>query len=596
MIKTLSKTSYFFKRVEFQDTSLKTPYYLYKGYYTKSEEKYPVILHFGRDEIVISCMNEQGIIAKVFSFFVAEGGHNQIELTEKIENYWDMPLWPLTTDNKKINITKDLDSISYFRFFKQKNYNGDNKIDFRRILLDFLFELEYTNTFEDKNFFTLRPTLKNNKLLDAISRKCNYLYELYHVREFEKSKPDQMLPARFINAEKAWLNVCFNEDYSEVFNSKKSVFKPVEEEVELVIFKSVIGKIAKNRTECFTINDSNIRNQSATFFLRQYSLFNAFKTIKLQILIIFSLLFLFSILSPILNPIVNHCNEASLKLPEQSLAKFIGFSDIFLPVIFIIIVGIYYRYTGINIFKLILPRLFLGILLGWSIFWSTSDLWKSALITNVGKVIILDLVLIVIIFLIIYTRIQNRLIRAKGSNFVKALHLLLFAMFISFIQGFYVLQFMAEPMLENSDFLKKDNARLFPQKTEDVNQDKKEIKEINVSKLAIEPMQKNESSAVPHTYPVSKLQEQLMVKATLKDVTLKVEKSIDDSDNNMEILTKQDRKLYGINNYTSLPVWNNKEFKIYHIWSIHLSQFVMSILNGIIWLLIWEDRPITEPL
>jgi len=36
--------------------------------------------------------------------------------------------------------------------------------------------------------------------------------------------------------------------------------------------------------------------------------------------------------------------------------------------------------------------------------------------------------------------------------------------------------------------------------------------------------------------------------------------------------------------------------KFYYVWSIHLSQFMVSILIGIVLQLLWEDRPITEPL
>ncbi len=48
-----------------------------------------------------------------------------------------------------------------------------------------------------------------------------------------------------------------------------------------------------------------------------------------------------------------------------------------------------------------------------------------------------------------------------------------------------------------------------------------------------------------------------------------------------------------IENYKAIP---DKEIKIRYIWSVHLSQFVMSILIGIVLQLLWEDRPVTEPL
>ena len=51
-------------------------------------------------------------------------------------------------------------------------------------------------------------------------------------------------------------------------------------------------------------------------------------------------------------------------------------------------------------------------------------------------------------------------------------------------------------------------------------------------------------------------------------------------------------------NYAVRPVnnvfWPGKE--IIYIWSVLLSQALMAIFIGVILQLIWEDRPITEPL
>jgi hypothetical protein len=65
--------------------------------------------------------------------------------------------------------------------------------------------------------------------------------------------------------------------------------------------------------------------------------------------------------------------------------------------------------------------------------------------------------------------------------------------------------------------------------------------------------------------------------------------------NEIESLKEQgNRKLFGISNYYSLPSFFGRPF--YYIWSVHFSQFMMSILFGIVLQLLWEDRPITEPL
>ena len=73
----MSKTSYFFERKEFQESSLKKPsFYIYKGYYSITRQEHPVTLHFDRDEIVISYKDFEGRTYKVFSLYVAEGELN----------------------------------------------------------------------------------------------------------------------------------------------------------------------------------------------------------------------------------------------------------------------------------------------------------------------------------------------------------------------------------------------------------------------------------------------------------------------------------------------------------------------------------------
>jgi hypothetical protein len=69
--------------------------------------------------------------------------------------------------------------------------------------------------------------------------------------------------------------------------------------------------------------------------------------------------------------------------------------------------------------------------------------------------------------------------------------LVLFAMLISFVQGFYVLQFQAKPMLENSGFLTSDNPKLFD--TKNVS----EIKDIKIAGM--------EHSRLPNSLSIAKI-------------------------------------------------------------------------------------------
>jgi hypothetical protein len=405
----MNSSSLFFERSEFEAPDIRKPFYLYKGYTVDRDgrEICPVILHFGKDEIVFSYRLPGDKVYRVFFLYVADGELNQRMLTKKVENYWKMPPWkPIPIE--KFYVDSSLLDISYFsrmygfdfgkqgfsecRLFdeprtsrdfslereclrfasrpkgERRSKNGklsdtwkiDDKgkiltdcINFRRILLDFLYELENTNTFEDENFFKLQPALQNNKTLDALSRKCRYLDELYKLKNFRRTQRERDLPKKFRNAEESWLNACFLEPYLEVFTAADSLFGTVEEEVERVFFKSRIGVIRLKRTQTFTQYDSRLRNQTATFFLRQYSLYNAFRTLLPPSVL--GLIAGLMILVPTGDLI---CKSI---LPA-------GFFSFGLPFLALFGVIVYYAARRINLFKLMLPRMFLGIMLGWAMF------------------------------------------------------------------------------------------------------------------------------------------------------------------------------------------------------------------------------------
>jgi len=602
----MASNNYFFERKEFESQKLKKPHYVYKGYKSTPSGKnpYPVILHFGKDEIVFSFQEDSGKVNRVFSLYVANGEINQNMLTKKIEDYWKMPLWPL---NKELclEVDKTLLSISYFssfyefdvkddefvkcRLFKRKKKRDDFKlsrdtlqfihlnkrnkkylterdrkeeiweiedskisahhVNFRKILLDFLFELDYTNTFEDENFFKLQPALQNNKLLDALSRKCRYLDELYKKVDFVKTKPRQELPKQFRDAEKSWLNVYFQNSYIDVFTSADSVFDTVEEEAENVIFKSCIGKAKRSRTKYFTKDDKTIRNQSATFFLRRYAILNAFRVLLPSGIVYFlPLLFLFIPLGDIL-------------LFENNLA---GLSTVVLPFIMLLSLICYYARTGINLFKLFLPRMFLGIMIGWSVFASTEDMWKAALITKTSGIIALNVVLLIIITLYVFTDIRNKLVRIKESAILRRTAILIiFAMLISVIQGYYVILYNAKPILENSGFLTTDNRKIWGN-----------------NETVLDNIQSIESN-LPSIRKNALVYENVRVAKDNPDVDID------------KILGNENSKVW----YKVIPLFGySKKYEIRVIPSILFSQFIMSILAGIVLQLLWEDRPITEPL
>lgn len=615
----MQKLNYFFRRREFTTPNIPKSYYEYLGYFQEPEENrsssserhYPILLYFGRDELSFYYHDRNdGKIRKVFHIYVADGELNQQILTKKIENYWKMPLWTPTAagcdsteaaghDRRPFQIDAALCSASFFsnlygfaletgesggyrfkpkKLFRErenrhvyvsdkglefhydagkggdlhidswkitKHENSKDEIysvfiDFRKLLLDFLYELDFATTFEDENFYKLQAVLQNNKLLDALSRRCLYLDKLSNIQTHRFEEKSRELPKDFLNAEGAWLNVCFQENYLQEFTSVDSVFDTVEEEVERVLFKAVIGKAKRRRIKCFTRENSEVRdraarlrNQAATFFLRRYSLHNAIKTLLPPwgaAIGIFALL-----LAGSGDFLLSH---------ELHSSNWTGICGFGIPISTLLFLMFHFWRTGINLFKLIMPRLFLGIMMGWAVFWDSEESWKAAVTGHMGKTVVVDVVLLTIISIYIFTDIRNKLVKIRSRGVLaRSVCLLLFAMLISFVQGFYVLQFKAQPILENSGFLNHNNARLLGLKSE------------------------NNSLVKQYDGRLEILGEQKPLRILGFEL------------NNFEKI-----KIAGLQNY------------FYYIWSIHLSQFVMAILIGVILQLLWEDRPITEPL
>lgn len=630
----MPRTNFFFKRNEFSDPEIKKPYYTYLGDFLEHGSKpgtdsprHPISLYFGKDEISICYTTDNAEILKVFSLYVAGGTINQDMLSKKVEDYATMPFWPVSTTEplqkqketkKKVRgrplltarLREELERLcvdptllhvgyfgNYFGFqiigdrvskinlpgsreqdFRiedgntlvftcKKKAETDNKINedtwtlkdgkikaskinFLKILLDFLFELDFANTFEDENFFQLQPHLQNNLVLDALTKKCRYLTGLNELRHFSQETRKPILPKPFRDAEKEWLNVCRLEEYIPVFVSPHSLFDDPETEVKNVFFEARVGEGRKKRRQYLkNKDDAQLKNDICTFFMRKYDIWSAFRILASRCGIF---LFPFILLAI---PLGDYF------LPDQFDWYKPGISSIGLPLAILCFMFAYYTLKGINFFKLLLPRLFLGIMVGWAAFWSTEELWKKALSTDFKMVLLFDVFLFIIIFLYIFTDIGNRLYRKMDRQVIcKTITLIGMAFVISFVMGFYVVQFYAKPMLENADFLK--NKRLY-----------------------------NEGSGPAFDDFEPGLDEFFSEKSDDNQKEWRLQDHI------KYFYKGEDESHMKIENFKKVPIkFPIPIGSIRYIWSILFSQFLVSILFGIVLQLLWEDRPITEPL
>ena len=485
-----------------------------------------------------------------------------------------------------------------------------DNINFFKILLDFLFELEKASTFEfeDKFFFQIKQCLSNNYVICALTNKCQYLFELDRTGKDDSVSKEGILKKHFLEAERSWLNVCRLPEYRRAFTSTKSMFQSRANEVKTVFFDSRIGKENEYRRKFLNNMEGRLlRNEVCTFFMRDYNIWAAFRCLmgKFEIACLFISLFLIPFLD--------------LFLPPQ----WTGLSTYFLPMCILFLLFLKYKSIKVNLFRLFLPRMTLGIMFGWAIFWSNQDLWKKAIGSSFNVALLLTIGVLVLLFLYVYTDISNHTYQNSGrnprrENLIKAGNLLAMAGVLSLVMGHYVIQFFAVPLLENSGSLNHPvfyEKNLVPSKYPDLEcffhpescdqyplvsgenmmtQEKHDIflypsiKDICTKDSDERVLQGtfiyNGSSA-----PQKKLQKKPILRENIK-YFLKIKDLKVENFHIRKIILPSRLEIL-----SPLVSWLHID-RIVYIFSVLFSQTIISIFMGVVLQMIWEDRPITEPL
>ncbi|MEO5357356.1 MAG: hypothetical protein H7844_08665 [Nitrospirae bacterium YQR-1] len=306
------------------------------------------------------------------------------------------------------------------------------------------------------------------------------------------------------------------------------------------------------RIKHISVDDYLLRNRLANFYLSEYSLLRALEIIPKKFVIYFLPVSLFLI------------------FPGEFLmyylfgdACFSGTFPLVLPILIAIIILYYLWKLKLNLFKLFLPRMSLGILIGWTVLLNTEGLWKMTLILEASTIVIIDTVVICIVSVFIYTKIKNRVHRATIVMTIgRTLVIIIFALLISFLQGFYIIQFFGKPMIENSGIL----AKIFDNTTSD-----------NISSIDV---------------ILNKSKEELNDDRDNKTLAQLYSTTFYKPSNNISI-----KNYYSISFGRPLSHFDFfKKHKIRYIFSILSLYSFISILTGAVFQLVWGDKPMTDPL
>lgn len=483
------------------------------------------------------------------------GNDYKINLDNIPQYYWNLKEYFSESDYHKI----------IKRHFPNKKQDIYKYVYFRKLILDFLYDLEHSYVFENSpHYEEIEVRLKENFFFNAIASKVAY----YHNRRlYTQNKNDRDVKYLYSDklkpSEAQWLKILQIKQTCQLFWKSRGWFDKVEDEYEKVLFSK------KDRFDRFkwqhklTKKDGNNINESAEitkdsirWFLRRYNFSNAFKTLLYSkdngILFIITTIFLCLFLFPL---IVN--SEFSEENTDKNIS-FIVYFSIGSIIGLLIFTARYWKFLQ-SIVGLIMPRMIMAISSAWLIFITTEELLKSSFDTQLFEHKYKLLILLVPVILFMAMEIRNLAKDIRTWKVLKRVTLILIiSFFYSMLTGMFFMNLSSERMLCRSGYLET----FFKEKF--VKGNSKEMETDNqIDSLVIKISNKKIEELLP---------EELF--------------------QNLEHI-KYSKSLFKIMYKVTIPIIKKK---IIIFPGMLLFRAIFALFIGIFIQLIFEEKPITEPL
>lgn len=499
---------------------------------------------------------------------------------------------------------------------------GDNKIQLSRLLLDFLFDLEHGNIFQYSPIYELvEVKLKENIIFSAIAAKANYKYLRAKVFDYKKTSEEaQFYIHELIDAEKQWLNIIRNaEAYNNLSNNKW--FETLEDEYNDVLFSKEFPRSywinLYTHKEQNDENNLNILKESSRWYLRRYNLkrgfFSLFAYKDQKYTPYIALSFILIITAIIL----------SLISPEPpniiSIAVYLGLGLI--PAIILFLIS--YHRLLLPFASALLPRLLMAITSAWIIFETTEEIVKSSFDLTLSFNHWWVLLFFIPIFLFIGLEIKNLGPDLLSSDILKrSVYIITLGFLYSFLVGIFFMNTVQGDILERSGYL--DEFLLNEMENENFKVDKKLIAaaifNLDDDDDRIEHFKGYDMDDIIKAETVvqkfgekEKVSYSSLIHKKLKYLSLVLTKHGSLIDTNCYKILKGETKIPLYKNLDLVTYKNlfNVESKLkYHVPLAFISKdCVIDIFPGLLLIrtffalfigifiqLIFEDKPITEPL
>lgn len=332
----------------------------------------------------------------------------------------------------------------------------------RKLILDFIFDLEHSHVFEaSPNYEQVEVRLRENYLFSAISAKASYYYNVkIYIENFSNDDIRDIYAERLVDSEKQWLNIIRDERATETF-WHTGWFRQVEKEYNSVIFPRDFKRDAWRKeliyisgdTESYDEQNIRILKQSARWYLRRYNIISGIGSIlqfynsrkPLLILLIVICLIIFPAYFLIYNIDANSDTYTVsfilyflLGLIPLSVASFFALNKMIIPLI-----------------SASLPRLLMTISSSWVIFSTTEELVKSSFDVRLfGNEMNWAFLLVVPVVLFMAVEIKNLAPELKLKDmFIRISYILGLGLFYSILIGLFFINFYNETILNRSGYL-----------------------------------------------------------------------------------------------------------------------------------------------
>ena len=240
----------------------------YTGIVSDKGLKYPVVLVFNKERIdfyfsglIKTDTNESDypefIETLLFSLNLHKGKENVSKLNDSLRDLF-VQKFPVVKDYVIYNGSNAKNSHEKHKTYAElkqlppldkKSEKGSfgEKLPYRVLLLDFLFDVYHSDVFDNcPGFILIKQHLDEIPFIQAIKRKAEFYYQVENNRSnpiatFDTCK--SLYIDKLVAAETSWLEILQAEDAHKIINPNNKWFSDVETEVSQILKENVAYKI-----------------------------------------------------------------------------------------------------------------------------------------------------------------------------------------------------------------------------------------------------------------------------------------------------------------------------------------------------------------